>query len=105
MIESSEIILLPLCVCTMQVLDFLSKSQRQAKGKQPNGQSQNLATITYEVCTCIDMQVIPIPAIPTTPFLQTTEYLSKTPALAQVSVSYHAECLPLAMLFNHRVQQ
>lgn len=35
---------------TMQVLDFLSKSQRQAKGKQPNGRSQNLATITYEVC-------------------------------------------------------
>ena len=44
--------LLLLCVRTMQVLDFLSKSQRQAKGKQPNGQSQNLATITYEVCIC-----------------------------------------------------
>lgn len=39
------------CDNFLQVLNFLSKSQRQSKGKRPNGRGQNLATITYEVRT------------------------------------------------------
>ena len=36
----------------LQVFDVLTKSEEKSKGKRPNGRSQDLATIRYEVGVC-----------------------------------------------------
>ncbi len=40
---------IPILAHTQQVLNLLASSQTNTKGKKPNGRTQNLATITYEV--------------------------------------------------------